>query len=260
MIYLTGDTHGDFIRIANFCIRTETTREDTLVILGDAGINFSGGWRDMRKKEFLSALPITLLCIHGNHERRPQTIRSYKELLWNGGVVYCEEAFPTILFAKDGEIYDLDGRQAIAIGGAYSIDKALRIPGQSWWADEQPSAEVKARVEKKLNMLGWKVDIVLSHTVPLKYEPVEVFLPGIDQSRVDKTTEEWLGRIEARLDYGAWYAGHYHTSKHIDKMHLMFEDYDELHHGRLEYRAAAFGEELHLSDEIERDKPSGNEK
>ncbi len=259
MIYLTGDTHGGFGRIADFCMRMETTKEDTLIILGDAGINFSGGWRDMRKKDFLNALPITLLCIHGNHERRPQTIPSYRERLWHGGIVYSEEVYPTILFAKDGEVYDLEGRQAIAIGGAYSIDKALRIPGQSWWADEQPSAEVKTHVEKKLDLLGWKVDIVLSHTVPLRYEPVEVFLPGLDQTKVDKSTEEWLGRIEARLDYAAWYAGHYHTSKRIDKMHLMFEDYDRLHQRRFDRRAEAFGGELRSSDEVEWDNPHGNE-
>ena len=58
---------------------------------------------------------------------------------------------------------------------------------------------------------GWTVDVVLSHTVSPKYEPVEVFMAGVDQSRVDKSTEEWLDRIEDRLDYGKWYCGHYHT-------------------------------------------------
>lgn len=69
------------------------------------------------------------------------------------------------------------------------------------------------------------MDVVLSHTVPLKYEPVEVFLEGIDQSSVDKTTEEWLDRIEEKLHYNRWFAGHYHTEKKIDKLQLMFEDY-----------------------------------
>lgn len=57
-------------------------------------------------------------------------------------------------------------------------------------------------MERKLNELGWKADVGLSHTTPLKYEPVEVFLKGIDQSEVDKSTEEWLDGIEDRLDYG----------------------------------------------------------
>jgi len=226
MIYLTGDTHGDFRRIAQFCARMNTQPTDIMIILGDAGINFSGGWYDEHNKKFISKLPITLFCIHGNHERRPATIPSYSEMEWHGGIVYVEEQFPSILFAKDGEVYDLNGLRAIAIGGAYSIDWMLRVPGQSWWPDEQPSDEIKARVEDKLNQLGWKVDVVLSHTVPLKYEPVEVFIPGLDQSKVDKTTEQWLDGIEHRLDYGKWYAGHYHTVKHIDRIQLMFEDYD----------------------------------
>ncbi len=226
MIYLTGDTHGDFQRIAHFCARMHTKPSDIMIILGDAGINFYGGWRDQHKKEFISALPITLLCIHGNHEQRPATIPSYTEQEWHGGAVYVEEQFPSILFAKDGEVYDLNGMQAIAIGGAYSIDWMLRIPGRSWWPDEQPSPEIKACVESKLDQIGWKVDVVLSHTVPLKYEPVEVFLPGIDQRKVDKSTEQWLDQIEERLHYGKWYAGHYHTEKKKDRLQIMFEDYD----------------------------------
>ena len=69
----------------------------------------------------------------------------------------------------------------------------------------------------------WKVDVVLSHTTPLKYEPVEVFLPMIDQSSVDKSTEIWLDMIESKLTYKHWYAGHYHTEKNIDRLTLLFE-------------------------------------
>ena len=213
MIYVTGDTHGDFDRIAHFCAQMNTKSSDIMIILGDAGINFYGGWRDLHKKEFISKLPITLFCIHGNHEQRPATIPTYSEQEWHGGTVYVEEQFPSILFAKDGEVYDLNGMRAIVIGGAYSIDWMLRIPGQSWWPDEQPSDEVKALVEQKLNQLGWKVDVVLSHTVPLKYEPIEIFISGIDQSKVDKSTEQWLDSIEDRLQYNKWYVGHYHTNK-----------------------------------------------
>lgn len=36
------------------------------------------------------------------------------------------------------------------------------------------------------------MDVVLSHTTPLKYEPVEVFLKGIDQSEVGKPTGGWM--------------------------------------------------------------------
>ena len=227
MIYITGDTHSDFSRIKAFCKDYDTTIDDVIVILGDAGINYYRGAKDIKLKYALSNLPITIFCIHGNHEIRPHTIVSYDKMKWNEGMVYYENAYPNILFAVDGEIYKLNNKQCIAIGGAYSVDKDYRLMmGYGWWEDEQPSNEIKQTVEKAL--LENTVDIVLSHTCPLKYEPIEVFLSFIDQSTVDKSTEEWLDKIEESITYEKWYCGHYHTSKRIDKMQFMFEDIDIL--------------------------------
>ncbi len=225
MIYITGDTHGNFEHIESFCKRMDTSTDDILIILGDAGINFYGEEYDRRKKIYLNSLPITLFCIHGNHEQRPYTISSYKEKEWHEGIVYYEEEFSSILFAKDGEIFDLDGKKTIVLGGAYSIDKYFRLlRGYPWWSDEQPSMEIKQYAEQRLEEQNWKIDIVLSHTGPLKFEPREMFLEGIDQSRVDKSTEIWLDYIENKLSYKKWYFGHYHTEKKIDKVEIKFND------------------------------------
>lgn len=176
----------------------------------------------------LDELPITIFSIHGNHEQRPYTIDGYKEKQWHGGTVYVEDKYPSLLFAKNGEIFDLDGKKTIVMGGAYSIDKPIRIAyGWGWWEDEQPSEEIKAYVGEQLDKAGWNIDVVLSHTTPLKYEPVEVFMQGVDQSKVDKSTEQWLDRIEEKLNYQKWYCGHYHTEKKIDKLEIMFENIDE---------------------------------
>ena len=70
------------------------------------------------------------------------------------------------------------------------------------------------------------IDVVLSHTCPFKYEPVEEFLPGIDQSTVDDSTEKWLDVIEETTDYMAWFCGHWHTNKRIDKMHFLFHQFE----------------------------------
>ncbi len=227
LIYITGDTHGQFGHVAAFCERFQTKRDDILIILGDVGVNYSGWMKDLWKKRFLESLPITVFCIHGNHEQRPETIGTYKEMIWHNGMVYCEEDFPHLLFAKDGEVFDFDGKKAIAIGGAYSIDKQIRlIYGYGWWPDEQPSETIKEYVVQQLDKLDWKVDVVLSHTTPFKYEPVEVFIQGIDQSKVDKSTEIWLDGIEERLDYGKWYCGHYHTEKKIDRLEIMYNNFD----------------------------------
>ncbi len=226
MIYLTGDTHGDFERLESFCAENHTAKEDILIILGDAGFNYHGGLTDHKKKMFVSSLPITVFCIHGNHEQRPSTIPSYFEHSWHGGTVYREELYPDILFAKDGEIYDFDGLKTVVIGGAYSVDKWHRIYyHDKWWHDEQPSPSIREYVEKQLDGANWQVDIVLTHTAPVTYEPIEVFLAGIDPRTVDKSTEIWLNEIEENLTYKKWFCGHYHTEKVDGNIEFLFENY-----------------------------------
>lgn len=51
--------------------------------------------------------------MHGNHEERPYHIQTYRMKIWHGGEVYYEPEYPNILFAKDGEIYDFDGKRRL---------------------------------------------------------------------------------------------------------------------------------------------------
>lgn len=137
MIYLTGDLHGNPTQVELFCNKMQLTEKDVIVLLGDVGANYYTGKRDRLMKRILSVQPVTFLCIHGNHEIRPQNIPDYHPTIWNGGRVFVSDEFPNILFAEDGEVYDLDGKKALAIGGAYSVDKFYRLErGFGWWADE----------------------------------------------------------------------------------------------------------------------------
>ena len=224
MVYITGDTHGDARRLKHFCLFNNLGAEDSVIILGDAGFNFYGGEKDRSCKRILSIFDTTFFCIHGNHEIRPSNIPSYHETEWNGGIVYCEDEFPNILFAKDGEIYNIGGKRCIAIGGAYSVDKFYRLARRyEWWPDEQPSEEIKAYVEQQLSTCGNRIDVILSHTCPLKYEPHEAFLSMVDESTVDRSTENWLDTIEERTAYERWYCGHFHIEKRIDRLQFLFE-------------------------------------
>lgn len=227
MIYITGDIHarpGATIKMAE---KAGLTLSDTLIILGDVGANYHGNEADHCVKMALSSIPATILCLHGNHEQRPHTIPTYKTKMWNGGIVWYEDEYPNLLFLKDGEVYTIEGRNFMAIGGAYSVDKEYRVlMGLHWWADEQPSAEIKAYVEKQLS--EHRVDIILSHTCPAKFTPVERFLRGINQSQVDRSTEEWLDSIEDNIDYEAWYCGHWHTNKKVGKLTFLYEDWEAL--------------------------------
>jgi Zn finger protein HypA/HybF involved in hydrogenase expression len=138
-----------------------------------------------------------------------------------GGKVFIEEEYPNLIFAKNGELYDIDNKKVLLIGGAYSVDKNYRIIyGYPWFKDEQLSKEEMDNILNKYK--GQQIDIVLLHTCPLKYEPTEVFMKGIDQSDTDKCMEKFLDKVEESINYDKLYCGHYHTEKKIDKLEFMF--------------------------------------
>ena len=199
MIYITGDKHADFYEVCCFCKKEKTNISDLMIILGDAGINYFNDPRDYKLKKELSDCNITFFCVHGNHEERPEKIKTYKTKDFHDGIVYYEEEYPNILFAKDGEIYNLNNKSVLVIGGAYSVDKEYRIKyGYCWYETEQPDDDIKKRVFEVIKNNN-DIDIVLSHTCPYKYMPREVFMAGVDQSKVDYSTEKFLDELEKNI-------------------------------------------------------------
>ena len=99
--------------------------------------------------------------------------------------------------------------------------------GYKWYESEQPSIETKHKILELVNKIK-NVDVVLSHTCPYRYLPYEAFLSGVDQSKVDQSTEKFLDELEQKLNYKKWYCGHYHIEKSIDKIRFMFNDIDLL--------------------------------
>ena len=120
MLYIRGDTHRQFAGIRVFCAWKKTSKADILIITGDVGINGRNSRQDRILKKELQELPITLFCLRGNHDRRPSSLGSYRESILYGGVVYREEEFPDLLFARSGESYSMNGRQIFVIGGGVS--------------------------------------------------------------------------------------------------------------------------------------------
>lgn len=225
MIYITGDKHRDFTFLMKFCTENNTTYDDILIILGDAGINFYGKWKDRKVKKQIAKYPITLFCIHGNHDKRPTNCEEYQEVKWHNGIVYQEDEFPSILFAKDGEIYDFNGKQVFVIGGAASADMQYRLMYDiPWFPDEKPSAEIKAHAELVLREKDYKIDYVFSHSVPFRF----FSLLQIKEEGREIETEKWLQMLEDKLTYKMWYAGHFHCDRQIERLRIMYNDIDVL--------------------------------
>lgn len=225
--YITGDTHGNFENIIDFCEKHQTSTEDVIIILGDSGINYFGDKRDIKIKKLLGTLAITVFCVRGNHEMRPSGIKTMlKSTFYSGGVFY-EEKYPNIIYAEDGEVFEFPFGKTIVIGGAYSVDKYHRIARHMmWFKDEQLTEDEMINIEKTLLFThSLKIDYVFSHTCPRRYEPIECFLSVVDQSTVDKTMEDWLDAIYEGLHIAnKWYVGHFHTEKVIDNVEFMFKN------------------------------------
>ena len=106
--FLTSDCHGQFWHIRDFCYKNKTTLEDYLLILGDVGLNYHLNPQiDSLNKKYVSTLPITLLCIHGNHEERAYNISTYKRIFISEieAYGYVEKEYPNIIFIEDGVFF-----------------------------------------------------------------------------------------------------------------------------------------------------------
>lgn len=235
--YVTGDLHGS---LGDLIERIEFNEINNciLIILGDMSFNYYGDRRDEYLKQYTQDLCrkkyITIFAIRGNHEKRPYPPAfPSKKVTRFKGICYCEEAYPNILYAKDGEFYDFKLNKtktitAFVLGGAYSIDKEWRILcGAKWFADEQMSEVERNFAYADLleyYWLGNKVDLFLTHTAPLKYVPKHLLIPNIPQSKVDKSMEIFLDKIDDEFEYEHWLFGHFHSDEDInDKVHLLHQ-------------------------------------
>lgn len=118
MIYYTGDLHGSRREVMSFCARMEPAADDVIVVLGDVGANYYCDGRDRTLKKVLNSLGPTIFCVHGNHERRPATISSHTEKSWKSGTVWYEDKYPNLLFARDGDIFNIEGIRHLVICAA----------------------------------------------------------------------------------------------------------------------------------------------
>ena len=218
---LTGDTHGRVAeRLGNIKRNMDCglEKEAAVIILGDAGLNFYLNKTDIKEKKRVEEYGMYVYCVRGNHEERPQNL-GY-ELRYDKhvqGEVYQDPHCRLIRYFQDGGIYTINDHRVLTIGGAYSVDKYWRLAraGSStwtgWFEDEQLYNDEKNEILKKIR--GQSFDFVLTHTAPISWEPNDLFLPMIDQSKVEKGMEFWLEEVKKNINYKWFCFGHYHADR-----------------------------------------------
>lgn len=231
-IWLIGDIHGDWTVVRNFYVKhkeelSDNYEDNVLVVLGDFGALYYLNKRDDFFKEKLHKFPLTYFCIRGNHEQRPSIQMLKYPADWHyeryfENRVYVEDRFPKIKYALDeGGKYIIEGKSVLTIPGAYSVDKWYRIMNHwSWFENEQLSYEER---QELLEYQEPRYDCIFAHTCPYMWIPYiqDLFLPQVDQSMVDNTTEYFLNEIVARCDYDRFYFGHYHDNRDLHEFATM---------------------------------------
>lgn len=114
----------------------------------------------------------------------------------------------------DGGFYSLGDKKALVIGGAYSVDKYYRLANKwQWFSNEQLNENERKNIYDSLldYLKNDSVDLILTHTAPIEFEPTELFLNCLNQESVDKSMEKWLQTIYDIIpDSCCWLLGHYH--------------------------------------------------
>ena len=246
--FITGDCHRDFSRFNLTKDGTNFKTDDTaaVIILGDAGINYKLDHHDDElKNSIIKKYKCYFYCVRGNHEARPQDVMDMK-LIYDqnvGGDVYVQEEWPTIRYFKDWGIYTIGTYKIAVIGGAYSVDKWHRLVSAGmdireeptypsaikagWFPNEQLST--KEMRQAKIELQNQHYNFIFTHTCPLSVEPSDLFLGGIDQSTVDKSTEVFLEELTNYLTYDVWCFGHYHQDR-LERpyIEMYYHDIDKL--------------------------------
>lgn len=236
-----GDCHGAFTWLDNLDKEKYPPEETAIIILGDAGFNFFLNKTDEKMKTWINERGYYIYCVRGNHEQRPQLCPMIDEI-WDenvNGPVYRDRFHQHIRYFMDYGYYTIGGYKCGVIGGAYSVDKWYRlaklglteetnIPKKTgWFPDEQLT---KAEMDHcEIKFFGRKFDFIFTHTCPLSFQPADLFLGFVDQSKVDNHMEVWLEEIKDKFNWNIWLFGHYHADR-IERPHVeqYFHDIEEL--------------------------------
>lgn len=221
-VFVTGDTHGQTSRRIKFS--SELRRGDALIILGDSGFNYYLDERDQKEKRRVQDTGIIIYCVRGNHEERPENIETMIKCADEEikGIVYLEPEYPNIKYLIDGNIYYFNGHRTLVIGGAYSVDKHIRLKRQGdykWFPQEQLSKKEMREIEEAHS--GEEFDFVLTHTCPESWIPKDLFT-SMDQSTVDTSMEQWLEKFRHKIRYNVWLCGHFHDDRYLRPCVEMF--------------------------------------
>jgi len=203
MVYLTGDTHGDFSRFKCSAAR-KIKKGDTLIVLGDFGFFWDNSKRERAFVAKLSKLKYNVLFLDGAHENFDLLHALPDEELHGGRV---KRAGDGVYYLQRGEIYTIEGKSYFTFGGGGVPDDEAKNERSLSSREEIMSAL------KNLKKHDNRVDYILTH------EPSQKTGGYVGRNPNPSGTAIFLTAIEDVVSHDGWYFGSLHMDKIISKNH-----------------------------------------
>ena len=235
------------VRRGNNTIDAIHNKNSILIVLGDFGLVWSKPGDKYYKQEIndlknLARKGYQVCFIDGNHDNHDM-LKELKTIDFMGGKVGIayEDKYGRVLHLKRGEIYLIDGKRVLTMGGAKSYDNSSRKESVNWWKNEDFQQDDIDNTLKNLKKYNFEVDIVLTHNLPSSIGNLllnEIRIPisggwystgngeyqrelkkydGYMVKSTDRASTFFQELIDKyNLKFKEWHSGHYHLDRKID--------------------------------------------
>lgn len=225
-VIVTGDKHGNLDRVFELRDKVDLGIGDTIIILGDAGLHWRKDQVDAIaniKKWEETCNGCNLDIVLGNHE-------NYDIIESIPIVNNKRKVSEHINYLVNGNVYDYNGNKCLVCGGADSVDKHLRTKHLSWWPQEQiTEADINAA---RKNARAMELDYIFTHAAPASIvNDYKVYLCtlDLDESVLDRTSENRLEVLKNETRFKHWWFGHYHQDIALNnKFRCLFNSFMEI--------------------------------
>lgn len=219
MVYITGDTHCPTdihkLNTKNFPQQRKLTKNDYVIICGDAGFVWDNSKTDLYWRKWLDNKNFTTLFVDGNHENF-DLLETFPIVDFLGGK--ARKISQSIYHLMRGEIYTINGEKYFCFGGAESTDKDHRVEGKSWWEQELPDFYEIENGLNNLKSVNYKVDYIITHCAPFDFE--FDIVGGLDGNYLTL----FFDRLWDLVDFKYWFCGHYHTEEKWYKFRVLYDE------------------------------------
>lgn len=128
MIYITGDTHGEFGRFSTKRLRKqgmEPGEQDYVIVCGDFGFCWEKNKTFEYHCKYFARKKYTILCVQGNHENYDM-IAEYPVEEWHGGKVR-HIVRDKVILPERGQVFEIEDKLEYSCWyfGHYHMDRKI---------------------------------------------------------------------------------------------------------------------------------------